>query len=107
MLSTDDDHEATARRQAAELLDPLRAIAEPVMDTWHRAEPAAVLAAHMDPTDPVPVVGEHMLLGELDDGGEAAFLRVLGEGSGSPLVAAGLRQLGGAYSRPDPVEAAC
>ncbi|WP_328646758.1 FAD-dependent oxidoreductase [Amycolatopsis sp. NBC_00348] len=102
VLSTDDDHEATARRHTAELLDPLRAIAEPVMDTWHRAEPAAVLAAHMDPTDPVPVVGEHMLLGELDDGGEAAFLRVLGEGSGSPLVAAGLRQLGGAYSRPDP-----
>jgi hypothetical protein len=102
VLCPDEDHETTARRQAAELLDPLRAIAEPVMDTWQRADPAAVLTAHMDPTEPVPVVGEHMLLSELDDGGEAAFLRVVGEGSDSPLVAAGLRQLGGAYARPDP-----
>jgi hypothetical protein len=52
----------------------------------------------MDPADPVPVVGDHMLLREIGTDGIAAFLRVLGEGSGSPLIVAGLRQLGGAYA---------
>lgn len=98
---TQDDTEAV-RQHAADLLGPLRAIAEPLMDTWQEAAPAAVLEAHMDPNDPVPVVGDHMLLKELGDEGVAEFLRVTGEGSGSPLIIAGLRQLGGAYATPNP-----
>jgi hypothetical protein len=56
----------------------------------------------MDPTDPVPTVGDHMLLNEIGDEGIAEFLRVTGEGSGSPLIMAGFRQLGGAYAIPNP-----
>ncbi|MFF5207155.1 FAD-binding oxidoreductase [Streptosporangium sp. NPDC000396] len=93
---------ADARRHAEDLLGPLRSVADPVLDTWQLTTTSAVLQAHMDPTDPIPVVGDHMLLGELGDDGAAAFLRVVGEGSGSPLVVAGLRQLGGAYSTPSP-----
>jgi hypothetical protein len=92
---------AGAQRHAAELLGPLRAVAEPVLDTWHATTPSAVLEAHMDPADPVPFVGDHMLLDEFGDGGAAEFLSVVGEGSGSPFVLAGLRQLGGAFSRPN------
>lgn len=100
ILSTMDDE--TAGRHAEDLLGPLRAIAEPVMDTWQVATPAAVLETHMDPSDPVPYVGDHLLLHEFGEVGAAEFLRVLGEGSGSPLVMAALRQLGGALASPDP-----
>ncbi|SDH49977.1 FAD binding domain-containing protein [Actinokineospora alba] len=100
MSTTEDVTEA--QRIADDLLGPLRAVAEPVMDTWATTGPAAVLHAHMDPTDPVPFVGDHMLLGALGEDGAAEMLRVLGPESDSPLVVAGLRQLGGAFAEPDP-----
>src|SRR5262249_21389449 len=50
----------------------------------------------------VPFHGDHMLLGELGDAGAEQFLRITGPGSGSPLIIAGLRQLGGAFAVPDP-----
>lgn len=87
-----------ARAVARDLLDPLRRIADPVLDTWAPAGPQAVLDAHMDPTEPVPFAGDHLLLGELDEEGAAAYLGATGPGSGSPLVVAGLRQLGGRYA---------
>jgi len=73
-----------------------------VMDTWALTGPSAVLHAHMDPSDPVPFVGDHMLFGTLGTEGAAELLRVLGPGSDSPLVVAGLRQLGGAFAVPSP-----
>jgi hypothetical protein len=91
-----------ARRIAEDLLGPLRAVAEPVIDTWALTEPSAVLDAHMDPSDPLPFIGDHLLLGTLGEAGAAELLRVLGPGSGSPLVVAGLRQLGGAFAEPHP-----
>jgi FAD/FMN-containing dehydrogenase len=91
-----------ARREAEDLLAPLRALAEPLMDTWALTDAAGVLDAHMDPADPVPFIGDHFLLSELGDDAVDAFLGVCGEGSGSPLVVATLRQLGGAFADADP-----
>ncbi|MDN3292793.1 FAD-binding protein [Streptomyces ficellus] len=88
----------TARLRADQLLGPLRDVAEPLLDTWSVATPPAVVHAHMDPTDPVPVAGDHLLLSGLGQDGIETFLRLLGEGSGSPLVNAELRQLGGALA---------
>jgi hypothetical protein len=102
VLGTSGDDPIVAQQQADDLLGPLRAIAEPVLDTWHLTTPSAVLATHMDPSEPVPAQGDSMLLTELGADGAAEFLRVLGEGSNSPLVLAGLRQLGGAMAVPDP-----
>ncbi|GGK90949.1 FAD-linked oxidase [Sphaerisporangium melleum] len=102
VLAADEDAVPAALAQAEDLLGPLRAVAEPVMDTFELTTPAMVLQAHMDPSDPVPIVGDHMLLGEIGDDGVAELLRVIGPGSGSPLVVAGLRQLGGAYAVADP-----
>ena len=91
----------TAARQIRDgLLGPLRAIAEPVMDTWHEAGPEAVPSTHMDPPNPVSATGDHLLLDDFDDDGVATFLGVTG--TGSPLLAAELRQLGGALATPDP-----
>ncbi|MBG0829109.1 FAD-dependent oxidoreductase [Planomonospora sp. ID67723] len=102
VLAGTDDDVPTALAQADDLLGPLRDIAEPVLDTWQTTAPAGLLDTHMDPSDPVEVIGDHLLLDELGDAGIEALLKVIGAGSGSPLIAAGLRQLGGAYGRPDP-----
>ena len=89
-------------RLAEDLLGPLRSVAPPVMDTWQTAEPAAVLQTHMDPAEPITAFNDHLLLGEIGGDGASAFLAVVGEGSGSPLVDAELRQLGGAFAEPVP-----
>lgn len=91
-----------ARTYAEQLLDPLRSVAEPVLDAWRVCAPESVLEAQLDPADPLPFTGDHMLLGELDAAAVEAFVRAAGPGSGSPLVIAGLRQLGGGYAQPDP-----
>ncbi|MEV4095956.1 FAD-binding oxidoreductase [Streptosporangium saharense] len=81
---------------ADDLLGPLRALAPPILDTWGTAPPRQVTLTHMDPTEPFPIFGDHLLL---DDLPAEAFLRVAGEGS--PLTNAELRQLGGALAVPD------
>ncbi|MQS06671.1 FAD-binding oxidoreductase [Streptomyces alkaliphilus] len=95
-----EDGITTALRRADELLAPLRAVAEPIMDTWHRAGPTAVAETHMDPADPVPVLGDHMLLEDPGDEGIAEFLRVTADHPRPVLTVAELRQLGGALGRP-------
>ncbi|MFI5929104.1 FAD-binding oxidoreductase [Micromonospora sp. NPDC051543] len=90
---------SAARDVVEALLAPLRAVAEPILDAWQESGPGDVLAAHLEPTEPLPVIGDHLLLHDLGDQGLRRFLAVTGEGSGSPLVVAGLRQLGGAYAR--------
>ncbi|WP_327301863.1 FAD-binding oxidoreductase [Streptomyces goshikiensis] len=102
VLAETESDVAAAERYAEELLAPLGEIAPPLLDTWALTDPAGVLHAHMDPADPVPFVGDHLLLRELGEEGAAAFGRVTGEGSGSPLVVATLRQLGGAFAEPGP-----
>ncbi|WP_406316550.1 FAD-binding protein [Streptosporangium sp. NBC_01639] len=93
---------AAARRMTDRLLEPLLAVAAPVMNTWAVTSLSGALEVHMDPTDPVPFAGDHMLLSDLDGDGVAEFLRLLGPGSGSPLIVAGLRHLGGAFAEPSP-----
>lgn len=91
-----------ARDMAANLLGPMCEVAEPLLDTWKLTGPAGVLDAHMDPADPVPFIGDHLLLRELDGAGAAAFLGAVGEGANSPLAVATLRQLGGAFAQAHP-----
>ncbi|MFF7412008.1 hypothetical protein [Streptomyces lydicus] len=58
-----------------------------LLDTWTTAAPPpAVVRSHMALADPVPVIGDHLLLSHLGRHGIEAFLSVLGEGSGSPLL---------------------
>ncbi|WP_054051352.1 FAD-binding oxidoreductase [Alloactinosynnema sp. L-07] len=94
--------DSVALGQADDLLAPLRAVAEPVMDTWHLTTPQDILATHMDPEDPVPAQGDHFLLTELTEDTIDEFVKVFGPGTESPLVMAGLRQLGGNLAQPSP-----
>jgi berberine-like enzyme len=81
-----------------ELLRPLRELG-PEMDTFAMVPPAALLALHMDPPGPVPAMGNHAMLGELTAEAVDAFVAAVGPRSGSPLVTAELRHLGGALAR--------
>jgi FAD/FMN-containing dehydrogenase len=80
------------------LLEP---IGEPVMSQWGPMPVAAVSSLHGDPEDPVPAIGNSTLLDDVDDGMIGALLEASGGESGSTLIAAELRQLGGALRHPD------
>jgi hypothetical protein len=79
------------------LLAPLRALG-PETDTFGPTPVAELGALHMDPDGPVPGFGDGTLLGELDVAAIDAFVDAAGPGSGSALLSAELRHLGGALA---------
>lgn len=81
-----------------DLLGRMRGAAAPVLATWRAATTLDVPRTHMDPPDPLPFGGDHMVLGDLDEDGRRAFLSTADADSQSPLVSSELRQLGGAFS---------
>jgi FAD/FMN-containing dehydrogenase len=82
-----------------ELVRPLREIAGAVWDTWAVQPAAALRHVAMDPEEPVPGVGDHVLLGELTSEAVAAIVGLAGADSDSPLIGVQIRQLGGALGR--------
>jgi FAD/FMN-containing dehydrogenase len=82
--------------------EQLRTLKElgPEIDTFAMVPPAGIAELHMDPPDPLPYTMDGMMLGELDGEGIDRFLEVAGPGSGSPLVIAEIRHVGGAFARP-------
>ena len=88
----------STRRRAARLEQLLRSVADPIMGGFGPMPSAAVARLHGDPEEPVPAIGDAILLEKLDAWAIEAFLRVAGEGS--PLLAAELRHLGGALAAP-------
>ena len=83
---------------AEEILAPLRELG-PEMDTFATMTPPELLALHMDPPGPVPGLGAHQMLTDLDAESLAALVKSVGPGSGSPLLSFEFRHLGGALGR--------
>ena len=83
---------------AWERLRPLRAMS-PQMDTVTAVGPTQLLAMHMDPEGPVPVLFDGVNLRDLPDEAVRALVSVAGAGSGSPLLSVELRHLGGGLNR--------
>ena len=83
---------------AEALLAPLRAL-EPEMDTFARVPSASLTRLHMDPEGPTPGVAAATVIDELPEAAIEAFLAEVGPGSTTSLLAAELRQLGGALGR--------
>jgi FAD/FMN-containing dehydrogenase len=81
-----------------ELLRPLRELG-PAMDTFAMVPPVGISELHMDPPDPLPYTGEGMMLSALPAKAVDAFVAAAGPESGSPLVSAEIRHLGGALFR--------
>jgi hypothetical protein len=84
--------------EATEILAELRQLA-PEIDTFARGPAAALVRLHMDPEGPTPATSTSVLLRDLPDEAIETFLALTGPGSGSSLLAAELRQLGGAVGR--------
>ena len=91
--------------RADELLAPLRALG-PEMDTVHPQAPAELLQLHMDPPAPTPGHGDGMLLSSLPGEAVRAFVAAVGPESGSTLLSAEIRHLGGAFESDASVAAA-
>jgi hypothetical protein len=85
----------------SEIVEPLRAFG-PELDMFAVMPPAGLIEVHGDPKHPVPGMGGHRLLRDLDGAAVDTLLEAAGPGSGSPLVSCELRQLGGALGRREP-----
>jgi UDP-N-acetylenolpyruvoylglucosamine reductase len=83
----------------AELMRPLRELG-PEMDTFGVIPASALTHFHQDPEEPVPGIGDGILVGELSSEAIDAVVEAAGPDSGSPLLLVELRQLGGAVGRP-------
>jgi hypothetical protein len=89
-----------SKEEGEKVIAPLREIGEPVMDTFDQIPAPGLSRIAMDPEPPVPALGHHRVLGELADEAIDVFYEAAGPESGSPLLLAELRQLGGALGRP-------
>jgi len=85
--------------EAQRLLEPMRAVADPLLDTIGVLPYAAIGTVHADPADPMPVVEDHALLAALPPEAVDALLAVAGPTAGSQQVIVELRMLGGALAR--------
>jgi FAD/FMN-containing dehydrogenase len=83
------------------LLQPLRDLG-PVMDTFGWIPVETLDKLHMDPEHPVPGTGDGMLLGELAPETVDAFVGAAGAGTGTLLLSAEIRHLGGELARRAP-----
>jgi hypothetical protein len=87
--------------EAARLLAPLRKL-RPEMDTFATMPATGLQELHMDPPQPVPGLGDHMLLRDLTRTGIEKVVEVAGHGSSSPLLSVEFRHLEGALGRCEP-----
>ena len=85
--------------EGEKVLAPFRELG-PEMDMWQSMPGAGLVRVHGDPEQPVPGVTDHRMISEVPPEAIDAFVEVAGPGSGSPLLFAELRQLGGAVGRP-------
>jgi FAD/FMN-containing dehydrogenase len=84
-----------------EVIRPLRELGAEI-DTWAMVPPVALSHLHGDPEHPVPGASRSAMVRELPSEAQEAFVAAAGPGSGSALLIAELRQLGGALGRPAP-----
>ena len=84
--------------EGIERLAPLRALA-PEIDTVRMVPPVELSEMHMDPPDPLPYLGEHLVLGDLPSTAIDEFVAAAGPGSGSTLASVEVRHAGGALGR--------
>jgi hypothetical protein len=72
------------------------------MDTFATIPVERLSSLHMDPEQPVPGVGDGMLLRDFPEEAIDAIVTAAGAGSGSQLLSVEVRHLGGALGRMEP-----
>ena len=78
---------------------PLRALGEPLLDTFAEIPAADLCRIHGDPEMPIPGLSAHVLLDDLTPEVIGALVEHAGPESGSPLIMASVRHCGGALGR--------
>lgn len=86
---------------AREIIAPLRAL-KPELDTFDVTPAAALARLHLEPEEPLAAHANSVLLSGLPPDAAEVLVVAAGPGSGSQLLFAEVRQLGGAMSRPSP-----
>jgi hypothetical protein len=84
-----------------DVVQPLRDLA-PEIDTFDVVPPIALSRLHGDPEEPMPALTEHRLLSDLPAEAIDAFVTIAGPESGSRLMIAEIRHLGGALAEVRP-----
>ncbi len=82
--------------EAEELLEPLRSVVEPMIDTFAQIPAPGLCRIYGDPEQPTPGMTHQTMLRELTEDAVNTLVEVAGPASGSPLLMVGLRHLGGA-----------
>ncbi|MEA2430098.1 MAG: hypothetical protein QOI19_571 [Thermoleophilaceae bacterium] len=80
------------------VLGPLREL-KPEIDTFETMEPLGLSYLHGDPETPVPGVSDTAILDDLPQDAIDTFVAKAGPDAGTALLAAELRQMGGAFAR--------
>jgi hypothetical protein len=88
------------------LVGPLRAAAPPELDTLASIPATGLVEVAGDPQDPVPGLGDSVLLRDLPEGAVHAYLELVGPDVQSPLLHLELRHLGGALAESSPTHGA-
>jgi FAD/FMN-containing dehydrogenase len=86
---------------AAKLLAPLRAVAEPLMDGTAMIRLSEIGLVAQEPEEPVPGLLKTVLLSDFDNAAIDALLAAAKPGEPSALFAYEVRHLGGAFARAD------
>lgn len=85
--------------QAEDLLMRMRTIGEPILDTFAALPFEACGAIYQDPVDPMPAIGNGVLLRELTPSDVRNLLGALGPADRMPTLKVEIRHLGGAMAR--------
>jgi FAD/FMN-containing dehydrogenase len=88
--------------EGAAALEPLRAVADPYLDTMATVPAPALADVAGDPQDPTPARQMGRLVDRLDDEAIAAYVELAGPDADVPLIFLELRHLGGALARSAP-----
>jgi len=91
-----------AAAEGAELIAPLRALADPYMDMVADVPAPALAQIAGDPEDPGPARVDGLTLSTLDEAAVDAYLELAGPGADVPLIHLEIRHLGGALDRSAP-----
>ncbi|WP_255510829.1 BBE domain-containing protein [Micromonospora sp. WP24] len=81
------------------MIAPLRAVAPAVLDTVRDMPYTEVASIHNEPIEPFPYFERGIMLREFPPPAQEKLIELVGPGSGSTLMVAELRALGGAWDR--------